>query len=100
MCTVKGVLLLVAAALLLATASTASASTNVKLYAFPSSWVAKERASLVSSTGNTNVNCHGESRVFMRAGGFGFIRIICQGSGTTYTFGIGPTGRVHVSATA
>ena len=100
MCSVKGVIVLVTAALFLALASAASASSSAKQYAFPSSWVAKERASLVSSTGNTSLNCHGESRVFMRAGGFGFIRIICQGSGTTYTFGIGPTGRVHVSATA
>ena len=95
---VKGVIILAAAALFFALASTASAST--KLYAFPSAWVAKERASLVSSTGNSSLNCHGESRVFMRAGGFGFIRIICQGNGTTYTFGISPTGHVRVAATA
>jgi hypothetical protein len=97
--TMKGVFILVVAALLLA-ASTASASAaaTAKSYAFPASWVAKQRASLVASTGNTGIRCHGVSRVLMRAGGYGFIRIVCNGNDTSYTFRINSTGHVQVSA--
>ena len=95
----KGVIL-VAAALFLASASAsaATASATAKQYGFPASWVAKERASLISSTGNHSIRCHGEVRVFMRAGGNGYKRIVCVGNDTRYTFTIDRTGHVQVAA--
>lgn len=97
--TVKGVIL-VAAALFLASASAsaATASATAKQYGFPASWVAKERASLISSTGNHSIRCHGEVGVFMRAGGNGYKRIVCVGNDTRYTFTIDRTGHVQVAA--
>ena len=70
-------------------------------YAFPASWVAKSRASLIHSTGNPRIVCRGDSRVFMRAGGIGFRRILCSSSAASYRFTIDQsTGRVKVAAVA
>jgi len=87
------VLLLVAFALVAAAGS--DAATNS--YAFSKSWVAKKEASLVRSTGNEKIECRGDVRVHMRAGGFGYLRIRCQ----PYVFTIDPaTGHVRVAAVA
>ena len=87
------VLLLVAFALV----APAGSGAATKRYAFPESWVAKKHASLVRSTGNKKIQCRGDVRVHMRAGGFGYLRIRCQ----PYIFTIDPaTGHVRVAAVA
>jgi hypothetical protein len=88
-------------AVLFAFAVPATAGAAAPRYAFPASWVAKSRASLIHSTGNPKIQCHGVFQVFMRAGGIGYRNILCSSPAASYRFSIDQsTGRVKVAAVA